>query len=251
MLLDAVCREQVRLSNGVRTVLPAGYRDWCVMMGHFPAPAAGVRELLPTTKLKPVALAPGVGVLTVYAAEYRRPLDMPPYKEAALLIPVLYEPKVSLLGASLLLPTRSQGFGLFVVAMPVTTGMALDFGVEIWGYPRFLADIVFTETEQTRSCRVETDGSHLLALDVKKLPTRARKRTYTTYSVKDGSLVRATMESEEDSGIGWLGTASCTLGAHPLAHTLHELKIATWAVQSLYAPHALGLLWGPDRTLPL
>jgi hypothetical protein len=48
--------EEIKLSTGVRIGLPVRYYDWSVIMAHFPVPAARVRELLPSDRLKPALL---------------------------------------------------------------------------------------------------------------------------------------------------------------------------------------------------
>ena len=64
--------EQVELSTGVRIGLPVRYYDWSAIMAHFPVPAAAVRRLLPTDRLKPAQLVPGTAILPMVAMEYRQ-----------------------------------------------------------------------------------------------------------------------------------------------------------------------------------
>jgi hypothetical protein len=84
--------EEVVLSTGVRIRLPVRYSDWSWMSALFPALAASVRRLLPTNKLKPVLLMPGITMVALAAFEYRKIADVEPYNEFAVAVPVQYEP---------------------------------------------------------------------------------------------------------------------------------------------------------------
>jgi hypothetical protein len=64
-------------------------------------------------------------------------------------------------GLDLLFPHRFPRFGLYVHHLPVTTQEAYDFGVELWGYPRFLCQITFEEDEGARRCRLAVDGQEV------------------------------------------------------------------------------------------
>ena len=131
--------QEVELSTGVRIGLPRRYYDWSGIMAHFPVPAAAVRKLLPTDELKPAQLVPGIAMLSLMAIEYRKIADVPPYNEFAIMVPVLYEPTVNIPGLPLVLPHWFKRFGLYVHHMPVTTQVACDVGIEIWGYPKIVA----------------------------------------------------------------------------------------------------------------
>ena len=113
--------QEVELSTGVRIGLPRRYYDWSGILAHFPVPAAAVRKLLPTNKLKPAQLVPGIAMLSLMAIEYRKIADVPPYNEFAIMVPVLYEPTVNIPGLPLVLPHWFKRFGLYVHHMPVTT----------------------------------------------------------------------------------------------------------------------------------
>jgi hypothetical protein len=143
------------------------------MMAHFPAPAGAVRRLLPTQKLKPAQLVPGAAMLSIVAMEYRQITDMAPYNELGGMAPVLYEPGVNIPGLPLLFPDRFRRFGLYVHYLPVTTQAAYDFGVEIWGYPKFVAEIRFEEAGDVRRCQLRAEGKDILTLQVKKIATKA------------------------------------------------------------------------------
>lgn len=231
------------LSTGARIGLPVRYYEWSAMMAHFPAPAAALRRLLPTPRLRPVELFPGTGILTMAAMEYRSIADVEPYNEFGIMVPVLYEPRVRIPGLPLLAPRCFKRFGLYVHHLPVTTQAACDFGVEIWGYPKFVAEIGFEETERVRRCRLRADGKHVATLEVVKSTTVARTLDLFSYTVKDGRLLYTPIAARgQIAGARLRGGASCDLGDHPIAEELRATGMRRSAVERLYAPQVQSLL---------
>ena len=183
--------EEVVLATGVRIRLPVRYYDWSWMGALFPAPAAKVRGLLPTNKLQPVLLMPGIAMVALAAFEYRNIADVEPYNEFTVAVPVQYEPAVNAPGLPLffhplLAPERYRKIGMYVHHLPVTTPAARDFGVEIWGYPKFIADIGFEETGEVRRCR-RAEGKDIVILEIRKSAAAARAVNFYSYTVKTAS----------------------------------------------------------------
>jgi hypothetical protein len=244
--------EETELSTGAHIGLPVRYYDWSAIMAHFPAPVAALRKLLPTDKLKPAQLVPGTGILSMAAMEYRSIANVEPYNEFGIMVPVLYEPTVNVPGLPLLFPDRSKRFGLYVHHLPVTTQAAYDFGVEIWGYPKFVAEISFEDTGRTRRCRLRAEGKDIAILEVAKSATRAKPMDLFSYTVKDGQLLRTRIQAEGQLSITrFRGGASCDLGDHPIAEELRALGMGRTAVERLYAPQVQSMLHPAAARLPL
>ena len=244
--------EETELSTGARIGLPVRYYEWSAMMAHFPAPAAAIRELLPSDRLKPAELVPGTGIVSLAAMEYRRIADVEPYNEFGIMVPVLYEPARNIPGLPLLVPDRFGRFGLYVHHLPVTTEEARVFGVEIWGYPKFLAEISFEETDRVRRCRLRADGKSIATLEVRKSATKAGAMDLFSYTVKDGQLLHTRIQAQgELSTARFRGGASCDLGDHPIAEELRALGMRRTAVERLYAPQIQSMLHPAAARLPL
>ncbi|PPD45336.1 MAG: hypothetical protein CTY15_04490 [Methylocystis sp.] len=233
----------VDLPSGARVQLPLRYLDWTGMMAHFPASAAAIRKLLPSPKLKPVLAWPGTAILSVAALEYRRLADVRPYNEVAIMTPVLYEPALNIPAAPLLFPKLFKGFGLFVLHMPVTTQESLELGVQVWGYPKFLADIRFEEEGNLRRCRVRADGKDVLTLGVKQAPGQIRNVDFRMLTVKDGKLLPHLIETEGLYGLwGFPGGASLSFGDHPVGRELQSLGVGKTALARVFASNVRSLL---------
>jgi hypothetical protein len=240
---DGVPVEEKELSTGARIGLPVRYYEWSGVMAHFPAPAAALRRLLPTSRLRPAELFPGTGIVTMAAMEYRRIADVEPYSEFGIMVPVLYDPRLRVPGLPVFAPHRFKRFGLYVHHLPVTTQAAYDFGVEIWGYPKFVAEISFEETERVRRCRLRADGKQIATLEVVKSRTAARALDLFSYTIKDGRLLHTRVEAQgQMASARFRGGAYCDLGDHPIAEELRGVGMGRSAVERLYAPHVQSLL---------
>jgi hypothetical protein len=249
--LDAVEVEQVELSSGARIGLPIRYYDWALMMAHFPAPTSAVRELLPSDRLKPAQLRPGTAILSMVAMEYRQIADLAPYNEFAIMVPALYEPAINIPALPLLLPQWFGRLGFYIHHLPVTTQQAFEGGVEIWGYPKFVAEIGFEDLPEAHRCRLRADGKDILTLEVDKLATRASTTDFYTYSVKDGQLLKTLVQAQGQIGIARdKGGASYTLGDRPIAE-VRALGMEGTAVERRYAPQLQSLLHPAGERLPL
>ena len=244
--------QETKLSTGKRINLPVQYLDWSAIMAHFPAPAANLRTLLPSDQLKPALLAPGTGIVTLVAMEYRSISGVAPYTELGIMVPVMYEPPVNDPGLPLLFPERFPRFGLYVHHLPVTTQEAYDFGVELWGYPKFLSEITFEDKDQARRCRLQVEGQDVLSFQVDDQPTRLRDMDFYTYTVLDGQLLHTRVQTRGQYGIArFRGGASFELGDHPIADEIRALDVGTRAVEVYSIPSLQSLLYPAGQRLPL
>jgi hypothetical protein len=246
-----VAVQEVELPSGLAVELPVRYEDWSGMMAHFPAPAAKLRELLPSSKLRPALFRPGTGLVTFGAFEYRDAGRLPPYKEFVIGMPVQYQPRVNVPVLPLLFPEWFRSFGLYVLHMPVTTPEANQFGIEVWGYQKFLAEISFEETDNVRRCVLRAEGKDILSLEVEKSSPRARTLKYNTYTVKDGQVLRAPFHIQGKIGSARFGGAAYTLGDHHIAERMRRLRIGEKPAECVYAPQLKGILHPPEERLPM
>jgi hypothetical protein len=249
--------EETVLSTGDRIGLPVRYYEWSWINALFPAPAAGVQRLLPTSRLKPLLITPGTAMISIAAMEYLRIADVAPYNEFAIGVPVQYEPAVNVPGISLLFhpllsPQRFERFGVYIHRLPVTTQAAYDFGVEIWGYPKMVTEIVFEDEERARRCRLRAAGEDMVTLEVKKSSTEARELSWHTYTVKDGQLLRTLIQTEGQFGISRsFGGASYSLGSGPIADELAALGVGKTTLGRIYAPQIRSQLHPASERLQL
>jgi hypothetical protein len=147
----------------------------------------------------------------------------------------------------------SLSFEVFIWQLPLTSEVGLHAGIDIWGFPKFLADIDFTQDEHSVTCTLAEEGEHILTLEVKK--NAARMKTYfdfTIFSVKDRELLRTNVNGMSESlGRSFKpGGASLTLGEHPISRQIREVAPGR-SIQTMYIPKGQLILPEAEEELAL
>lgn len=227
--------------------LPQWYWDLSFMMALFPAPLRRVRELLPSDRLTPVQLIPGIAMVALTAFEHRRTASLAPYNEFAIMVPVRCRPAVNIPALPLLFPSLFKDLGFYIYRLPVTTQEACDIGIKLWGLPKTVAVIIFEDLNGMRRCRWRDGTEDIISLEAKIPKARARgkgmrRRNFVTYSMKDNQLLRAEIQTRGRYS-QWICGASYALGNHPVAGKLRALGMWKTAVLRLSAAEAEGKLY--------
>lgn len=217
--------------------VPILYHDASAMWVYFSAPIHKVQSILPTNRLKPISLGNGNALYGVVCFEYRD-TAIGSYNEVGIGAPCRLDPLINIP----LLPALFDRFfsvGFYVQYLPVTTQIAYDAGVDIWGLPKFTAQITFEESRRGRRCILHADSTEILTLEVTH-PDRALKQdTYDfhTFSVKDQSLLKTPVQTV---GQFWATrnaeSAQLHLGTHPVAEQIRELQLDTKPLKTILYP---------------
>jgi hypothetical protein len=161
--------------------MPIFYYDNLSMTAIYTASTKKLKPLLPVEDMHPVEMFPGRSLIAFSAFEYRR-TDIGPYNEFSIAAIITYG-KQSIPGITLLSQLVKNSFEAYILYLPVTSELARKGGVELGGYPKFIADIDFEEKNGRLSCELSEKGKRILALSGKKLPTSkgpvARFNIYT------------------------------------------------------------------------
>ncbi len=243
--------EEFTLSSGKSYGLPLRYYDWSIMMTLFPAPLEKVQDLIPTEKLKLMEPSPGLTMVILAAMQHRHVEQVESYNEAAILLPVVFEHDMAVPGKVVNFP-NVKCFDLYFHHLPVTTKEACDLGAEVWGFPKFVADIDIDDSGETNSCQLSSNGKNIFTLEVKKIKAEAVPINFTCYTIKDDQLIKtfvptqgefASSQNSED--------IKCVLGDHPIAEELKSIGIGDKAVEYYYASKVQGLLFPPGEKFEL
>ena len=211
----------------LRGWMPCFYYDASAVTAVFAADAAALARLLPSPALRPLRLGPRTGAIAFTAFEYRV-TDIGPYNEFAISIPVqvgcgLNPPVLPLLWQML----RGQ-LHVFVWQLPVTTEIARVGGVEVYNYPKFLADLPFERGPDEACAAIVHEGRTELTLIGKALATRpGRSVVQHSHSVKDGHVFDAAVRVNplEHARSREPFAARLLLGDGPIADRLREVGI--------------------------
>lgn len=242
--------------GGQPSKAPIFYYDGSSMTAVFPARYSRLRELMPNPRYVPARLAPGLGAVAITCLDYRD-TDVGAYRELAIAIP-LNEPRfrANLPGRALVSAARLGQLHAFIRHLPVTTEVALRGGIDFYNFPKFIAEIDFTETNQDLRCRLAEGKEHILTLSGKRIATPRRQRTdQFSHLWMDGQPQAAQFKVNQLQ----VGTsrrpdaAVLTLGErHPVALELGRLLAWRKPLQYEHAPRFEAILFGPEHlTLPL
>ncbi|WP_435063702.1 acetoacetate decarboxylase family protein [Halobaculum sp. EA56] len=225
---DLVGKRVVTISTGHRVELPVRLR--AQMRGAtFAAPFGPVADLLPEG-LEPIrATARGHAAVTLLSVEYRD-VDVPgldPYDEFAVVVPAGHDSPAAVPYLSAL--TRATDG--YVWYMPVTTEAARAFGVDVWGYPKVVADITHEDDGSVRETTVTVDDDRFATLEVARPPSFDTEDTGSTYTVENGRLYEVPSRIDADLG-GWPFSTevSVSFGDHPRAAPLRSLDLGPRAL---------------------
>ena len=230
--------------KGEKGKIPVFYYDNTSMTAIFTASSAAVRKLLPRPEMRPIEVYPSRCLAAFTAFEYRR-TDIDSYNEFSISFPVTYgKPMVP--GLTVAMQTASRCFSAYVWQLPVTTEIARLGGVELYGYPKFLAGIEFRSDPRWLECTLAEKGRKILVLKGRVLPTtKGKAMRYLTYSVKDGIplVANVVVDPLEFAQSARGRDATLELGDHPIAQALRGIGLGRKPLMYQYSPRNEAILF--------
>lgn len=225
--------ESEQLSTGHEVKLPLSTQ--AMMTGAvLSASPEAVRDLLPAG-LDPIQATPNRAAVTFLCVDYDRigdDSDIEPYNEFGVMIPAVHDDSRTLPYVSIF----TRGVTGYVWHLPVTTQPAKALGVDIWGYPKEVADITHDNDGSTRRTSVRIDGEDLIDITVDRPPMFSQSDTGVSYTTKDGAILREQTEFDGEMGLWpYSSKISYTLGEHPRAQRLNELDLGDRALMRFAA----------------
>ena len=230
--------------------LPVFYYDNTAMTAIYTASTEKVLRRLPLPDMHPVEAWRGKALVAFTAFEYRR-TDIDPYNEFSISFPITFG-KRAIPGLTVLGMMARRYFTAYVWQLPVTTERARRGGVDMYGYPKFIADIVFAHEGSTLSCVLSEGGRNILTLKGRKLKTSSEKvNRIKTFSVKDGVPLAANvyMNPLEFGKSMSRSAAQLTLGDHEISGELRDLDLSPRPIFFQYMPVMEAILYGPRNLM--
>lgn len=219
--------------SGGEIDVPICYYDGSNVFAVFAADPAAVDDKLAGTGLIP-ALRIGRRPLVVVSIYEYRQSSIGPYNEvgvAILVYPERFRHSRSVLGwRDVLRRPDCREQGTYIIDLPVTTPDACAAGLEIWGFPKFVAPISFALGGGHFSSTTEdtTDGSTIMELSGAAKPTiKIPAMSLVCYSELDGKPVRSTIEVRNGSRLHVPGGMRLKVGQsrHRMANNLRDLGL--------------------------
>lgn len=221
--------------------VPVFYQDIGFMSVSLLARTGKVRTVLPSIRMKPYRITPWHSVITITTYEYRE-CDLEPYNEVSIGVPVTIDEEAPMFTGSL----RRMPHAAMVYShhLPVTTEIAREVGAELAGYPKFMAEIEFTEMDNWMSCELRADDQRILKLSGRKLNLKRYPRyRVNPITYRRGFILRSELVIDE-RGMGSSRSSrdvKLELGEHPMAEELRELEFGR-VLGYQYCPQARGIL---------
>ncbi len=220
--------------EGESLAYPTEFRDGCSSVGLFAVPDSVANRLIEDTGFELALIAPGKALLNLICVHYTDS-DCGVYNEIALAFLVKKN------STSWRLPYLSTWRDLlqgqvasYTWRLPVTSTLARDAGILMWGFPKHIADIRFERIEGDARFSWYEQGSLVLSYSV---PAQGKREPATisppVYSLIEGKAhVSYLTQTYRDVGYNRAGVLK--LGAHQFAKDLRNLGlpkkplIASW-----------------------
>jgi len=225
---------------------PTFYADVTCAIAIFLCDYRRALAMMPHPSMRPVRMPGGRAVVLLSCYEYKKVMNIAPYNEIAMTIPIMvggWAPPL----LPLVMDFKKKGY--FVFSMPVTSLENQIRGTRIWGLPKIVEeiDIAIHETTCTTVARDEA-GDTYFELTV---PTTGAQKRFDEcghlYSLLDGHLLKSRTCFEGDFNVTtnanqlWqkgrkTATPALKLGASARADALRALEIEETAFQFRFAP---------------
>jgi len=229
-----------------RIALPIRYWRTDCFLALFAADLDAVTDLLPSSRLHPVRVTGTRAVVAIAVFNYLE-TGVGPYGEIAVSpLCTLDRP------APPVLPLATgylRGLSAFVAHLPVTTRIAREAGRQVWGYPKFVADMDFDLRPESQRVEMAEGGQEILSLEVRRRGHVALETApLTSYTAHGDRLVRTRIEMR-----GHVATAlgpsngELLLGEHPVGREIAALGVGSRPLLTrTYLSHSAILPVGED-----
>jgi hypothetical protein len=136
--------------------------------------------------------------------------------------------------------------------MPVTHELPMRGGIDGWGFNKFMSDIRFTETSDTRTCNVTVNGKNLISFTVRKSDVLERQEDMYVFNKMNDQITRALVQFKGTFGKTTApDSAEFALGDHPIARQIALLQLEQTSDQATYGVNVRANLHAYDKTLAL
>lgn len=242
-------RQETIEAEGLLGKLPCFYYDARALGLVYSARLDRLEALLPDSRYRPLRLTPSRGLLAITAFEYRH-TDIGPYNELSIAVLLERPGRGGPPPIGAIRQNWAQTFHAFVWQLPVTTEIARRGGVELYGYPKFLAAIEFSERPDEIRCRLAVGDREILHLSGPKPTTRpGRVATYFTYPCRDGQILKAEVRVNPIAVGVAFRPARVRLEfdrAHPIGATLGSLDLRPRPLEVRYLARMQAILFRPE-----
>jgi hypothetical protein len=243
--------EQFEAYIGDRMVKsPTFYRGAASFTLIMPANLMALRRILPDPRFVPAQVLPGIGALMLTALEYKD-TDLGPYNEFSIGV-ALNSPDFMQIPCYNFARQAVRGsFDSFILRLPVTTEIALRGGVDLYNFPKFIAQVDFEEEDCWTSCEVSEGDDLICRVRGRKVPAPRNgmiKMISRTYQFQQPQSCELKINANGFAMVVGRGNAELVVGnGHPVGRELSGLLLSTTPLAYSYVPRMEAILYGPER----
>jgi len=238
------------LIGGRRGRTPTFYRDARSFNLMLPANLLALRRIMPDPRFVPAQILPGVGVVNLSALEYSD-TDIGPYNEFSISVALNSADFLQAPCYNMVRQAVRKSFDVYVHHLPVTTEIALRGGVDLYNFPKFMAQIDFDDEDCWTSCEVSEGDDLICRVRGRKVPTPGRgtmKMMSHTYQFGQPQCCEMKVDAGQYALVMGRGNAELVLGSsHPVARELSGLLLSTTPLAYIYVPDMKAILYGPEH----
>jgi hypothetical protein len=139
-------------------LFPTFYADTSCAIAIFHCDYQAAKAMMPDQGMEPVRMLHDRSLVIFSCYEYRNVMNVAPYNEIAMTIPVMTDGGMNIPVLSMLLGDKLKKFGYYVFAMPVTSLENRVRGRKIWGLPKDVERIDITNNGQYSNIKAARDG---------------------------------------------------------------------------------------------
>jgi len=228
-------------------LFPTFYGDASCAIGIFHCDYEAAKAMMPDPSMKPVKMTKGRALVIFSCYEYRNVMNVGPYNEVAMTIPVMTDGGMNIPVLSMLLGDKNKKFGYYVFNMPVTSLENRIRGRKIWGLPKDTERVAIKQDGQFSTTTAASDGKE--PYFELKVPMTGSPQKFDVksnlFSVLDQSRLTSTTQFEGQFNItknmstlfkksSKTNVSTLKIGKGPKADQLRALKIETEAFQFRY-----------------
>jgi hypothetical protein len=210
-----------------RTVrVPVEVAQASAVSATYLASSGRVQAWIAASGLRVLPVAPGQTVVSIAGLRYEQG-DWGRYDEVCIATPVLAPGATSVIGA-----LRERAIGLYLRYLPVTDEFSCRAGVELYGFPKWVADISLSQEPRHARLYFASEQKQVLTLDA-RCPTGSRSFapvSIDAYSHREGALWRCRFTVAGEGVSVRPGGARLKLGVHAIAGELEDLCLSRHAL---------------------
>ena len=227
---------------------PAQFRDASSAVGLFVVPSSAANALICDSGFEVAQVAPGRAIFSLSCVHYRDS-DCGVYREISMAFFVKkHGPANRIPYLGTWLDIVRDDAATYVWKLPVTTRLAHDAGILMWGLPKTIEEIDFDVSNERATFKLCMDGREVLSYSVRAHGKRYQPRSASpVYSVFEGAPhVTHLLHEYRDVGVRF-GGGRLRLGDHPVAEQLRGLGLPRRPLVSTWIAHLAFEVGAPEK----